>query len=399
MKRDRLEREVTAVVRNGNCSGCGGCSLISSRIHMELREGFMRPAIRPRANSSSDRQEAADFRASCPGLSVAKPDPSAKEHEIFGRFVSVWEGWATDDALRHAGSSGGVLTALSVWALSEGETSKVLGVAASTDRPSRSVPVSISTRDEAIAAAGSRYAPVSTLSAAGQGEGLVIGKPCEVAALRKLSDRQEGPTPLLFSFFCAGTPSQTATSRVLEHLDVNEDDVSALRYRGNGWPGEFSATTSHSGRSAMSYEQSWGQILGQDVQWRCKLCVDGTGESADIAVGDYWKTDDRGFPSFTDAEGSSVVIARTLRGHRAVLAAVDAGHLALSPVSLDDVATVQPLQVERRSFLFARLLGRRLAGYRVPSYPGYPLILRSIRAPKRAFRVAVGTFLRSRGLR
>ena len=62
-----------------------------------------------------------------------------------------------------------------------------------------------------------------------------------------------------------------------------------------------------------TYEQSWGEVLSNHVQWRCKLCLDHTGEFADIAVGDPWYR-----PIQEGEMGSSLIVARTDVGKRYV---------------------------------------------------------------------------------
>ena len=50
----------------------------------------------------------------------------------------------------------------------------------------------------------------------------------------------------------------------------------------------------------MSYAQSWGEILTKHVQFRCKVCPDGSGGFADVACADAWYGDERGYPSFEE---------------------------------------------------------------------------------------------------
>jgi coenzyme F420 hydrogenase subunit beta len=71
-------------------------------------------------------------------------------------------------------------------------------------------------------------------------------------------------------------------------MGVDPSDLAQLRYRGNGWPGDATAQTRGGHRSRLSYADSWGSILTKHVQWRCRVCLDHTGEFADIAVGDPW---------------------------------------------------------------------------------------------------------------
>jgi coenzyme F420 hydrogenase subunit beta len=398
----RLEKAVENVVRADNCSGCGGCALMSDRIEMGLSsDGFMRPRMKDGQphNRAADSVEAALFRRICPGVQLVAPAPSGtRNHPIMGRYVEAWQGWASDEEFRRAGSSGGVLTALTEWMISTGRAPAVRASSGSAISPTRTVPVRITTRQEALAAAGSRYAPVSN-AARGGGSEPFVGKPCEVAAVRNIALEGSYEEPVLLSFFCAGTPSQLATNRLVEELGGHVGSVAELRYRGDGWPGAFKFRSTDGGSGEMSYQQSWGKRLGRELQTRCKLCVDGTGEFADIAVGDYWDSDSDGFPIFEDAIGNSVVIARTRRGAELLREAVDEGIVVLANVDLDDVAKVQPLQRLRRVTLLGRLLGRVLGGKRVPQYGRFGLIAISVRNVPANLKAAIGMFTRTVGIR
>ncbi|WP_432246050.1 Coenzyme F420 hydrogenase/dehydrogenase, beta subunit C-terminal domain [Arthrobacter sp. G.S.26] len=337
----------------------------------------------------------------CPGLSVSeRPDPTLSHHPTFGKFVSAWEGWATDEVVRRSGSSAGVLTAMSGWLIDTKQTGRVIGSARDQVKPSRTVPVIIMSREEALRSAGSRYAPVSNLPLlqSDAAENAFVGKPCEASAAKQLFDANEVPDesrPVLLSFFCAGTPSQAATEDLVRKLGVEVEQVSTLDYRGDGWPGEFRIGLNDGTNRSMSYHESWGGHLGRNLQWRCKLCVDGTGGHADIAVGDYWHADANGFPVFSDAEGTSAVIARTVRGERLLQEAAAAGVVRLRPLDLAKVAAVQPLQVTRKNTLLGRLIGRRLAGKSVPKYRGYFLFRLGMIDPFNSLKSIAGTYRRT----
>ena len=98
-----------------------------------------------------------------------------------------------------------------------------------------------------------------------------------------------------------------------------------------------------------------------------------------------------GYPVFTEGPGSSALIARTERGLDAVLAAEAAGALVLRPISMAELANVQPLQRNRRTSLFGRLLGGRLAGVPGPRYRGFRLWALALAHPRRNLRAARGT--------
>jgi coenzyme F420 hydrogenase subunit beta len=215
--------------------------------------------------------------------------------------------------------------------------------------------------------------------------------------MRALTSATGAPAPLLISFFCAGTPSQRATDQLVEHLGVPVGKpLRDLWYRGRGWPGRFTAVATDGSSVSTDYDDSWGTHLGPTAQWRCKLCPDGVGESADIVAADYWNTDARGYPLFTESDGVSALIARTARGLDVIQRAIAAGVLVVAPLDIERLAAVQPLQHRRRQQLFARLLGTRLAGRRVPRYRGFGLALLTLRHPLDGLRTARGALRRAR---
>jgi coenzyme F420 hydrogenase subunit beta len=363
-------------------------------------EGYNRPQVTSSGSTGEVVADAAElFAAACPGSRVTAPrPPGSTRHPLLGPVVQAWEAWAADPAIRHWGSSGGVLTALTGWLAETGEAAQVVAAAPAAD-PARTETVTITDRQGALAAAGSRYAPVSNAGHPGATDpaGAFVGKPCEVSALRALAERQGRPAPLLLSFFCAGVPSQHATDALVSRLGIPpEETLSQLRYRGGGWPGRFTAVSADGREVSAGYDESWGQHLGPTTQWRCKICPDGVGESSDLAAGDLWRVDDRGYPDFTEGDGMSVLIARTPRGRDVVERAVAAGVLRVRTVDLADVVAAQPLQVARRTTLFARLLGARAAGRPVPRYRGFRLFSLAVRVPRTAVRTGRGTFARSR---
>lgn len=386
---------VEDVVKNDNCSGCGLCASLTGGIEMRLSpEGFMRPTQIAQDRSETPSNSLEVFERACPGRTVVAPevDAGSKVHPIFGRYLGVWEGWSRDPETRMAGSSGGVLTTLASF-LSERDKTAAQVVAMDNRQPTKSVAVRIMTRDEALLSAGSRYAPVAVAAENLDGIASVTGKPCEISAIR--AAEHQGSSPVLLSFFCAGTPSQRATEVLVSNLGHKVDAVTSTRYRGEGWPGNFVVTSSDGAISHMGYEESWGAVLGKQLQGRCKSCVDGTGESADIAVGDYWAADEKGYPVFDNQEGRSVVIARSLRGQRVLNDCVAAGLIVLNPVSLDSVSPIQPLQVKRRMTLPGRLLGKRLSGQKIPNYRGYRLMRGFCSRPMSNLKAAAGTLRRS----
>lgn len=90
---EEFDRLVRKVIDNGNCSGCGVCSLIDPGLSMELDEsGFNRPIRRLPLTVLRDAEASKQFAASCPGAMVRRPDlPEQRDSDpSLGRSFSSW---------------------------------------------------------------------------------------------------------------------------------------------------------------------------------------------------------------------------------------------------------------------------------------------------------------------
>lgn len=343
----------------------------------ESAEGFLRPRQSAKLNDDEERR----ISALCPGMGQKVAAGGRTDDALWGPYLSMQTGHATDPGLRFAGASGGGLSGLAAWLLESGTVDAVLQVRADPERAVGNLVTISRSRAEVLEAAGSRYAPAAPLSLlpqalAGAGRFAFIGKPCDAAALRALlaqDPEAAARVPVILSFFCAGTPSLKGAEAVLGALDTVPEAATAFRYRGNGWPGRATVTRRDGSARSMSYHDSWGGILSKHVQTRCKLCADGTGTAADIVCADAWESDAAGYPVFAEAEGSSLFVARSAAGAALLARAEAEGALELADFDSRKLAGIQPGQRNRRHALLARLTARRLLGRPVPRYRGLRL--------------------------
>jgi coenzyme F420 hydrogenase subunit beta len=178
----------------------------------------------------------------------------------------------------------------------------------------------------------------------------------------------------MISFFCAGVPSIHGAHAILEKLGVNEAEVSRFRYRGEGWPGRATAILKDGTEKSLSYMESWGDILSKRVQFRCKICPDGTGGFADVVCADAWHGDEKGYPLFEEQEGRSLIIARTTSGENLVRSALLAGCIRAEPLNIEEVQQMQPSQANRKRLILSRLLALFVFGRQVPVFQGFNLV-------------------------
>lgn len=368
--------------------------------------GFARPTVvRP-----ITREAASILSKTCPAIRVENSReiaPDATSHPIWGPVVSTNVGWAIDREVRHKGSSGGVISGLALFLLESGAVDGVVQTCEDPQQPLLNITQVSRNRAAVINSAGSRYSPASPLRSlsewASTGQRLAfVGKPCDVAALRQLIRAQPSlgaRFPYLLSFMCAGTPSFNAGRKLLEQMGAEAEKVVAFRYRGDGWPGMAKAEYRDGTMFEWTYERAWGGVLGKDLQFRCKICADGTGEFADITCADAWSTPG-GYPDFEERDGRSLLIARTAAGQSLLLKAARAGYIHTEALDIGEVAPMQPYQVQRKQNVLGRLAGTWLRLRLIPAYRRLGLLRASMSANKFTWlRQAVGTFRRAEGER
>lgn len=376
------------------CVGCGACysacrkgavSLVNV-VHEGIRPRFADPCV-----------DCTDCLEICPGYQVEVDGARNGRAPDVGPFIEVWVGHATDPEIRHAGSSGGVLSALAVYCLEHEDVDCVLHTGTDDASSALNKTVLSRNREDVLARTGSRYAPASPCDgvaaiAESNLRWVFIGKPCDASGLhdlRKKFPEVDRNLSLAMTFFCAGTPSTNGTLELLSSLGY-ESVPDSIRYRGNGWPGAFTAA-SGSTSSSLSYERSWGALTSHRPL-RCNLCPDGVGRVADISCGDAWHL----FRAESQAPGLSLVVVRSPRGQEIVRRAAEAGYVTLERTGLDAIRAAQVNLLERHHQLFGRLAALRAVGIPIPRYRGFGLMKSWLRISLIwQARSLLGTFVRA----
>lgn len=376
---------------------CIGCGLCQSELHTNMENdvrGFAHPVFKK--NEESERF----LREVCP-ISDSFADNDVGE--LWGKAKAVYAGYSTDEDIRKKASSGGFLTEMAIFLLESGKVDGILQVAADEKNPIATVAQVSRTKEQVIKCCGSRYSissPWCKLSSCiREGEKYAaIGKPCDIRALKRLkkfNSQYEGICYLL-SFFCAGLPSRKANEELLRKLGCEEKACSSLTYRGNGWPGYATAVDDKGIEHKMEYSQAWGKILGRDINMYCRLCLDGIGESADIACGDGWYIAENGEPDFSEREGRNVVFARTEKGDRLIKEAAEACRVEVLPWdNVETLKKIQKYQYTRKTTMRAKIKAYALMGRKTPRFHK-PILKKyaQMTSVKEKFRVFGGTVKR-----
>ena len=342
------------------CLGCGACASMVGLQMIEDSRGFFRPPA-----------EAVDENCAryCPVATL----PTKYDENPWGEMLGSYLGWSSDSDVRRNASSGGVITTCLCYLLDAGLVDAVMQVGPDPSDPLFSEVRFNGAMDEVKACSGSRYVSCPALSriseAVASGKRFAaVGKPCDIRALRNLVDSNQrfaDTFPYLFSFFCAGLPSKNAVRRLDGQLNPEGKRLSSFRYRGNGWPGYATESFACGGEASMTYDDSWGKILGRDLEGYCRFCFDGLGEYADVSAGDAWYSLPNGKPDFSEHEGRNIVFGRTEKGQDLLRAMSSAGLLHLEEFhDWDYLRGIQARQFERKTTLAANLKILRLTGHK-----------------------------------
>ncbi len=376
-----MTHSLEAIVAQGLCIGCGLCKSLAGPGNVEMvmnKEGGERPVV----TGTVDAPTLWLINTVCPGLHVdgyvhetsveAAEDPP-ELHPIWGPTRLMFTGHASDPYVRHHASSSGALSALSIYMLETGSVDFIAHVAASKAQPVRSVDHLSFDAVQVIEGAGSRYGPAAPLvnfkRVLDRGRPFAfVGKACDISAIRnyaKFDPRVDELLKYTLNFFCGGVSEFGKTMDYVRKVGLVEDDISHLRYRGDGCPGPM-VMKSHGGESfEFSYNEMWEDEARWQLMFRCKICPDSIGDLADITVADVWPG---GRPD-TDGAGFNGFIARTKRGLDLLEGAVRDNAVTIShTLGYDGLEQTQGSHMYKKQAITSRLAAMRDRGLIVPEF-------------------------------
>lgn len=271
-----------------------------------------------------------------------------------GPYRALW--WArAAEAARAAGAQyGGTVTALLALALVRGWAQGVVAVGA--DGGGRPRPELVTEPEAVRACAGSRYVAVPSLAALAEArrQGLervaVVGRPCQVQALRRWQGRgaDEGerhwlPQPaVIIGLFCFWALRS-------EFLDYLEKRVSEPIVKMD-IPPEQVVVYTPAGSISLPLSE-----VRPFIQPGCHTCSDPTAEAADVSVG------------ATEADPRwNTLIVRTPRGQELVQAAVAEGWLELRPCPEERLPVLRQAVANKRRRVRAGLVAEESGGRAAP---------------------------------
>ena len=357
------------IVDNGLCIGCGLCQSIAGKDKIEVTM-TSKGRLEPKEISKISPEIFKKIVNVCPGTIVEglpkeEVNQSAKHNLVWGYYLSLCYTWSTDKKIRFESSTGGLLNGLSIYLLETKKVKFILHTAADPKKPMRSVPKFSYSKEELLNCEGrSRYGPTAPLEKFHEALDLsqpfaFVGKPCDISAIRQLSKIDTRVNQLckyLLTLVCGGFAEFTKAQEFIESFNVKEDELSIFRYRGYGNPGKMYIKTKDGREYDREYNSFWGEESTWRVPFRCKICPDAIGESADIAALDTWRG---GSPKGED-EGFNAAIVRTKKGLDLLNETAKTGFIHIGDkLEIEDISDFQPHQVNKKKAVYARHQGMK----------------------------------------
>ena len=293
------------------------------------------------------------------------------QSEELGPIRRIRVAHARDAALRSAGASGGVVTAMLCDLLERGEITGAIVLDSHPDAPWRPWPRIARTREEIVHAAQSKYCLTPTNVALKEIDPdrdrlAIVALPCQIHALRTL-ERLGHPAmkgvSLIIGLYCGNQLYFGATRSFLRRHGVRDlSEVAEIRYRDGPWPGNVRCILKD-GRSFAVPKFQFNHLISFYAVERCLLCADLAAEGADISVG---RRLERGNGA---GRGSSLVVSRTERGESTVSDLVARGVIDAEEIELEQALAMHAHGLDlKKTGALLRIQSLKQHGRPAPQY-------------------------------
>ncbi len=354
------------VVSTNLCTGCAACIMACPRDVLDYELASYHPFNTEDSTAFDDcihGQRGCDIcTKACPRFRVWEVEcddalfgRARTPDEVFGVYRDVLLVRANDDAIFQAGQDGGLVSALLIYGLENQKIDGALVSKVSTERIWDAEPCVVTTREEVLATAGSRYTYAANPLAMKQAEerGLknlaLVGMSCQASINGTLSARNVAKyrrrIGLVIGLLCSKsfTYEGAMVEKVQNELGIPLTDVAKVNVKG-----KFILWRRSTGEPVDIPLKEMHQFTREG----CKLCPDFAAEHADISTGGLGQSD-----------GWTLTIVRTERGSEWIKELVDAGWITVRQGSEDPAAItlMEKLSAKQRKRWPAELPSDRMA--------------------------------------
>ncbi|MCK4733186.1 MAG: Coenzyme F420 hydrogenase/dehydrogenase, beta subunit C-terminal domain [Methanophagales archaeon] len=374
-----IDKTISKVVKSNLCTGCGTCIALCPEKAIRLTINEKKGIYIPELNEEKCNNCGICYKV-CPGhevdFKILNLEIFGKEpkDDLIGNYLNCYIGHSTDYDIRYNSSSGGLVTALLIFALEQGIIDGAIVTRMRRDKPLEPEPFIARTKEEIIEASKSKYCPVPANVAlkeilnSKEGERFaVVGLPCHIHGIRKaeqINKKLKQKIVLHIGIFCGLIPNFMGTEFLLRKLKLQSKDIVILNYRGEGWPGKMSLKLRNNETKIIPYPAYWDGFGSSFYPFRCTLCSDWTSELADISFGDAW------LPEIVERDkiGTSLIITRNEKSNGILQQMISQSKIELNEITRNEVVISQRVILFKKRDVKARLILSKLLGKNVPIY-------------------------------
>ncbi len=363
------------VVETNLCTRCGTCAGICPSNVFEFKgidEACLPSAVRPEAciGCGLCTRVCSGRRVSFAKVRSAAGYAQVQSEEL-GPIRRIRAAHAHDPAVRSAGASGGVVTAMLCDLLQMGKITGAIVLDSHPHAPWRPWPHIARTRAEILHAAQSKYCVTPTNVALKEIDPnadrlAIVALPCQIHALRALERQGHSVmkgVSLIIGLYCGNQLYFGATRSFLRRHGVRDlSEVAEIRYRDGLWPGHVRCILKD-GRSFAAPKFQFNHLISFYAVERCLLCADLAAEGADISVADAWNGENGA------GLGSSLVVSRTDRGESIVADLAARGIIDAEEIELDQALTMHAHGLDlKKTGALLRIQSLKRQGRSAPEY-------------------------------
>ena len=335
------------VVTSGLCTGCAGCVVacphdvlgyndhdgVYKPFHLE-EEGGPGGCIHGDKGCTSCTRACPRFRAWEPEIDTFLFGRERLPHEMEGVSKDIILARATDTTVHEVGQDGGLVSAILIWALDKGYIDAALVSYLEGDGSTwKAIPGVARTKDEVLAAAGSRYTYSANTMAYGEAVAggaekiALVGMSCQSSSPPAMSVRKAGKVARRFALNIGLLCSKTFDDAIFEELFEAKYGLKKADIKKVNIKGVF---------QIWMHDGAYHEIpLKECHAWTregCKMCPDFAAEHADISTG--------GIGAFNDW---TLTIVRTDLGREIIIKMLEEGVIEGRPGD-DDPGALQLLR-------------------------------------------------------
>lgn len=374
------KNNISFVVKNSLCLGCGVCQDICPRNCIQIHHGI--DVNTPSVDNSKCVECGLCLKVCCgKGIELGKKSSilfagSPYDNKL-GYYHRCYTGYSANQEWRYHATSGGCLSTFLIYLLSHKIINGAVVVGYNIYNPMQPYPIIARTAKEIYACRGSKYCVVSVEGICKQviendGKYVVVGLPCHIQAYRNFAEINKKFRESVigyFAIYCSSNKTTRSQKYILEKYGINKDNVKYFSYRDEGCLGKMNFRNEDLiPLKRVSYEDYWIGMRGFFNVPRCSLCIDHYGELADMSFGDmhvgYYAKDHVGVNS---------IISRSEYWSSKLGEAAKNGWLKLKQVSAADINSSQGYGMRQKkgagvaaAFRLRKMMGMRCPEYDVP---------------------------------